>query len=160
MRDLIRHEGAAGFGTRLRRLCDRLDSQIEALYRAHGVTFDPRWSEVVAVLNERGGATVSELATLFGLSHAAVREQRIELLKEGLVRLKADRTDRRRQLLTLSAKGRRLAARLAPLWHDIALATDELLSANAPDLLTDLSRIEAALDGMAMIERVPRETHA
>ena len=35
MGDTIRQKGAAAFGTRLRRLSEQLDRQVEALYRAH-----------------------------------------------------------------------------------------------------------------------------
>ncbi len=154
MRDFIRQKGAAGFGTRLRRLSERLDHQVETLYRARGVAFEPRWYPLVAALGEGGQCSVGELATLLGISHAAVSQVRGELLDASLIHARTDRADKRRQLLALSPKGRRLAEKLAPLWRDIAAATDELLSLNAPHLLAELDRLDAALAGMAMVERV------
>jgi DNA-binding MarR family transcriptional regulator len=154
MADIIRQKGAAAFGTRLRRLSERLDREVEAIYRAHGVDFQPRWFPVVTALAQQGEASVGELAAMIGITHAAISQVRGELIAAGLIRTRQDRADKRRQLLTLSAKGQRYAGTLAPLWRAIAAATDGLLTDAAPSLLDHLGKIEAALDAQSMIERV------
>src|SRR6185312_16103004 len=133
MKDVIKPKGSAAFGTRLRRLSERLDRQIEMLYRANGVDFQPRWYPVITALIDESEASVGELASMIGITHPA---------------------DRRRQLLALSAKGRRYAETLTPLWRAIAAATDDLLAEVAPDLLRDLAELEAALDAEPMIDRI------
>src|ERR1700749_3152951 len=60
MTDIIREQGTAAFGTRLRRLSERLDRQVQALYRAHDVGFEPRWYPVVTMLHAHGGLSVGE----------------------------------------------------------------------------------------------------
>jgi DNA-binding MarR family transcriptional regulator len=164
MADLIQQKGSAAFGTRLRRLSERLDREVEAIYRARGVVFQPRWFPVVILLAEEGEASVGELAATIGITHAAISQVRSELVGAGLIRVKTDKTDKRRQLLTLSPKGWRYAEELTPLWLAIAGATEKLLAVTAPDLLTSLGRIETALDAQPMIRRIaiktaPRRTH-
>jgi DNA-binding MarR family transcriptional regulator len=162
--DFIRQKGAAAFGTRLRRLSERLDREVDAIYRAEGVEFQPRWFPVVAALSEIGEASVGELAARLGITHVAISQVRAELVAGGLIRAKADPTDKRRQLLALSAKGRRYAENLTPLWTSIAAATETLLTEAAPLLLAALGDIEVALDRKTMLERVtvhePRGKHA
>jgi DNA-binding MarR family transcriptional regulator len=154
MKDIIRAKGSAAFGTRLRRLSEKLDRQVEALYGARGVEFQPRWFPVIIALVEHREASVGELAAMLGITHAAVSQVRGELIAAGLIRVKADPADKRRQLLALSAKGARYAQNLAPLWLAIADATDDLLREAAPNLLIALNAVEAALEGHSMAERV------
>jgi MarR family transcriptional regulator, organic hydroperoxide resistance regulator len=154
MTDYVRQKGAAAFGTRLRRLSERLDRQVQALYRAHESGFQPRWFAVVGLLAERGTSSVGELANLLGITHAAVSQLRGELIAAGLVRTRPDPADKRRQLLELSPHGKRLVTRLRPLWRSIAAATDGLVAEAAPGLLDALARIEDALENRSIAERV------
>src|ERR1700759_1639015 len=85
MTDYVRQKGVAAFGTRLRRLSERLDRQVQALYRAHDSAFQPRWFALVVALRERGVLSVGELAALLGITHAAISQLRGELIKAGLV---------------------------------------------------------------------------
>jgi DNA-binding MarR family transcriptional regulator len=156
--DFVRQKGTAAFGTRLRRLSERLDREVEAIYRAHGVAFQPRWFPVISALAEEGEASVGELAAKLGITHVAISQVRGELIAQGLIRVKSDPADKRRQLLALSPKGRRYAEKLSPLWRTIAVATDALLASAAPNLLTALGKIEAALDAQSMIERLDVKT--
>ncbi len=154
MTDYVRQKGTAAFGTRLRRLSERLDRQVLAVYREHDSAFQPRWFAVVGALREKECLAVGELAALLGITHAAVSQLRGELIAAGLVRAKADPADARRQLLELSPNGRRAVARLEPLWSAIATATGQLVAGAAPRLLDDLGRLEAALDETELAERV------
>jgi DNA-binding MarR family transcriptional regulator len=154
MTDYIRAKGAAAFGTRLRRLSERLDREVQALYRAHDLTFQPRWFAIVSALAERDVLSVGELATLLGVTHAAISQLRGELIAAGLVRARSDPADGRRQLLELSTAGKRHVARLQPLWRAIAAATETLCAEAAPGLLDDLGRLEAALESRPMAQRV------
>jgi len=154
MTDYVRQKGTAAFGTRLRRLSDRLDRQVQSIYREHDSTFQPRWFAVVSALREKDVLAVGELAALLGITHAAVSQLRGELIAAGLVRAKTDPADGRRQLLELSPNGKRAVARLEPLWTAIAAATNELVSAASPGLLDELGRLETALEQESMPARV------
>lgn len=156
MKDAIQQRGSAAFGTRLRRLSERLDRQVEALYRAHDAGFETRWFPVVALLNEQGPLSVGELAALIGITHVAVSQVRRELVRYRLVRAKADPADRRRQIMALTAKGEALCRKLQPLWRAVAQATDVMLAEAAPDFLDRFSRVEAALERKSMDTRAAK----
>src|SRR5262245_35499547 len=154
MRDLAAEKGTAAFGTRLRRLSERLDRDVRALYRAHSIDFEPSWFPVFVALSEAGPMSVGELAERMGITHAAVSQIRGKLIKAGLVRVRADVSDARRQMLQLTERGQALVKRLKPLWAGVAQATDALCKQYAPQLLQQMSALEAALDERSLFERV------
>lgn len=154
MTDYVRSKGAAAFGTRLRRLSERLDRQVQALYREQDSSFQPRWFAIASALREHGVLSVGELAGLLGISHAGVSQLRRELIAADLIRARSDPKDARRQLLELSPHGKRAVTRLQPLWQAIAAATQALCAEAAPGLLNDLDAIEAALERQPMGTRV------
>lgn len=154
MPDYVRERGAAAFGTRLRRLSERLDRDVQAVYRERAVAFEPRWFAIVTALDAQGALTVGDLAERIGVSHAAVSQLRAELVAEGLVRTRPDEADQRRLWIELTPSGRRTVARLAPLWDAIAQATAALCADAAPHLLDELARLEAALDAQPLKSRI------
>jgi DNA-binding MarR family transcriptional regulator len=156
--DFIRTQAARAFGTRLRRLSERLDREVQELYRAAGERFEPRWFAVVAALRE-GPGTVGELAARIGVTHVAVSQVRSALIAEGLVRSVEDAVDLRRRQLQLTAQGEATIARLEPLWSALAEVTSELLATAAPALLQELDSLEAALGAEPLTSRV-RARHA
>lgn len=143
-----------GFGSRLRRLVDRLDRDVVALYRDAGLGFEPRWYAVFTSLLTGGPATVGELAQRLGVTHAAVSQVRSALIAEGLIESRADVADGRRSVLTVSAKGAALAVQLKPLWDAINNATAAILAEEAPALVEGLEAFTAALDRDALRDRV------
>ncbi|HEY0302007.1 MAG TPA: MarR family winged helix-turn-helix transcriptional regulator [Rhizomicrobium sp.] len=159
MTDYVHQKRFAAFGTRLRRLSERLDREVEAVYREHGVVFEPRWFAVVTVLDERGAVSVGELAAVLGVSHAAVSQVRGGLIDAGLVAGRADPDDRRRQILALTPKGRREIARLKPLWAAIAASVEALCAEAAPGLIDMFTRIEDAMAEKPVPHRVAELLH-
>jgi DNA-binding MarR family transcriptional regulator len=150
----IASQGLTAFGSRLRRLLERLDRDVQAIYCAAGERFEPRWYAVFAALRDNGPLTVGELAHRLGVTHAAVSQVRTSLDREGLIRSEPDPQDGRRQRLSLTRRGRATARRLAPLWAATAAAMGEMLAENAPTLLPDLDKLEHALDRHDLRARV------
>ena len=142
------------FGSRLRRLLERMDREVLAVYRAAGEQFEPRWYSVFAALRDEGPLTVGELSRRLGISHPAVSQIRVALEAEGLVRGAPDAQDGRRQVLSLTRRGRETAARLESLWSALAGVVGEILAEHAPTLPADLDALEAALDRRGLAERV------
>ena len=142
------------FGSRLRRLLDRMDREVLAVYRGAGERFEPRWYAVFAALRDEGPLTVGELSRRLGISHAAVSQIRAALEAEDLIRGAADPRDGRRQVLSLTARGQKTASRLAPLWSAIAAAVGEILAEHAPTLPADLDALERAIDQRGLATRV------
>ena len=130
-----------------------MDREVLAVYRAAGERFEPRWYAVFAALRDEGPLTVGELSHRLGISHAAVSQIRSALEAEGLIRGAADPWDGRRQVLSITARGRETAERLAPLWAAIAGAVGEILAEHAPTLPADLDALERAIERRGLAAR-------
>ena len=147
-------QDVTAFGARLRRLLERMDREVLAVYRGAGHRFEPRWYAVFAALRDDGPLTVGQLSRRLGISHAAVSQVRTALEAEGLIRGDGDPRDGRRHVLSLTNQGRETASRLAPLWSAIAAAVGGILAEHAPTLPSDLDALERALDQRGLPARV------
>ena len=154
--DFLSKQGASALGSRLRRLLDRLDRDMAATYRDAGVGFEARWYPVFVVLRDEGPLSVGALAARLGVTHAAVSQVRAALEAKGLIGAEPDPADGRRQLLSLTARGRAVDGRLQPLWAAVAAAAVQLLDEGAPALMADLDGLDRALDRCGLKARVDR----
>jgi DNA-binding MarR family transcriptional regulator len=89
----------------------------ESLHDLYAGPFDLAVTEwrVMAALGRFAPLTASEVGKRIVMDKVAVSRAVAGLLKRGLVERGADRTDRRRALLRLSARGRAMHARIVPL---------------------------------------------
>jgi len=154
--DFTRRKGTGAFGTRLRRLSERLDRDVARLYADFGVDFEPRWYPVVALLKEKQPLSVTEIAQELGLTHPAVSQVTRTLLEEGLIKATLDKKDERKKLLSLTKKAETRIEELTPLWRAIIEATDEIISTEVPGLLILLTELDEALDKESLGERVQK----
>jgi DNA-binding MarR family transcriptional regulator len=124
---------------RLSILSNRVSRAIAARYaKAFDLTI-PEW-RIIAVLGRRPGLTAKEIAEATEMDKVAVSRAVAKLTVAKRVAARADREDARRQILSLTAQGESVHARIAP----IALASEQRL-------LTSLSarereQLDALLD--------------
>lgn len=124
---------------RLSILSNRVSRAIAARYAE---TFDltiPEW-RIIAVLGRRPGLTAKEIAEATEMDKVAVSRAVSKLVDSKRVAARADREDARRQILSLTAQGESVHARIAP----IALASEQKLlsSLNA----RERNQLDALLD--------------
>lgn len=110
---------------RLSILSNRVSRAIATRYaKTFGLTI-PEW-RIIAVLGRRPGLTAKEVAEATEMDKVAVSRAVARLVEAKRVAARADAQDARRQILSLTAQGESVHARIAP----IALAAEEkLLSA-------------------------------
>jgi len=152
--NFARKQGAGAFGTRLRRLSERLDRSVANVYEELGVTFSPRWFPVVRLLATEGPKGITELAKDIGLSHVAISQVSKALIANEICDRSTDPNDQRRNVLRLTPKGKRLTKKLEPVWGAVQDATEDLLGSAAPSFLEGLNNLDAALDQRDMKDRI------
>jgi DNA-binding MarR family transcriptional regulator len=86
---------------------------INARLRPYGVDYT-RW-RVLAVLQEHSGATMGRLADLTSVDRTTLTRTLGLMEKAGLVARRERKNDRRSLAISLTAKGRRMFARILPL---------------------------------------------
>lgn len=151
--DFSKGNGAAAIGARLRRLSERIDRDAARLYQESGEAFEQRWYGVVQLLSRQDALSVGDLSAALGVSHASISQIRDGLAKAGLIAWEIDAKNARLRRLRLTPKGRDLAARLAPLWAALNAAAIDL-NDEAADALAAIERLEAALAGTSLYDRV------
>jgi DNA-binding MarR family transcriptional regulator/ribosomal protein S18 acetylase RimI-like enzyme len=152
--DLIKSLGEMALGSRLKRLTKRMDADISRIYEELGMDFNARWFPVVYQLARRSPLSVTELAELLGFSHTAIANFSRELIKQGWLVSESDPIDKRRRLLRLSEEGEAKVAVLVPIWEEIRIVVDDLVSSAEPNILEAVSGLEAQLDQAEMYTRL------
>ena len=102
--------------------------QISRLYDSHLEPAGLRITQflTLAALNELGSAAVNALAERLDIERTAMGKMVGFLERNGLVRMQASPTDGRSRLVELTAAGRRLYDKAAPLWHDAQREFEQL----------------------------------
>ncbi|MGE0740341.1 MAG: MarR family winged helix-turn-helix transcriptional regulator [Hyphomonadaceae bacterium] len=99
---------------RLSILSNRVSRAIAARYaRAFDLSI-PEW-RIIAVLGRRPGLTAKDIAEATEMDKVAVSRAVARLVAAKRVQAKADAYDARRQMLSLTAQGESVHARIAPL---------------------------------------------
>jgi len=145
--------GSLALGSRLKRLSERLGQEVAEVYASAGAEFEPKWFPVFRLLAERQVASVTDIAALVGITHPAVNQFAQELTKAGLITSAADKADGRKRLLSLSAKGKRVAAQLQPVWQALHCSISELFQESDLNLLNAILATERALDRGSLLSR-------
>ena len=152
--DLIRQLGVLAFGSRLRRLNERLSKDVSRIYRDQGIGFEVRWFPVFYLLTLESELSITGIALVLQYTHPAINQIAGEMDRAGLIVSTRDKNDERRRLLSLSKKGRSLIPDLKPLWADIVDATKEILSMSGIDFVAAIDKVEEALDQRQLYDRI------
>ncbi|MDC0722172.1 MarR family winged helix-turn-helix transcriptional regulator [Nannocystis bainbridge] len=150
--DFTREGGSTMIGARLRRLSERIDGDAGRIYAESGIAFEQRWMAPMRLLSLHGPLSVREIAAALGISHASVSQARLSLHKARLISWTTDPTDARSRKLHLTASGRRMVERLAPIWSALMAAAIEL-DAEAEGTVAALERLDRALQRSSLYDR-------
>ncbi|MFC7049597.1 bifunctional helix-turn-helix transcriptional regulator/GNAT family N-acetyltransferase [Emcibacter nanhaiensis] len=146
-----------GLGTRLKRLYERLATDMEKIYAESGIDFRVRYFPVIYPLaQEEEGQTIAELAQLCGLSHSAISQIVKQLHGRKLLDMETGE-DARSRVVRLSGEGRKLVEQLEPLWGAAERAIIGVRQECEVDILQALAEVELALDRRSLYQRVMEE---
>ncbi|MBX9669223.1 MAG: bifunctional helix-turn-helix transcriptional regulator/GNAT family N-acetyltransferase [Candidatus Obscuribacterales bacterium] len=153
MDDYLDRLGSLALGSRLKRMSERLGQEVAQIYTKAGIDFEPKWFPVFRLLAEHQVASVTDVASLVGITHPAVNQVAQELSKAGLITSASDKADGRKRLLSLSPKGMRLAAQLEPVWQAVHCAISDLFEEADMSLLNAVATAESAMDRKGLLAR-------
>jgi MarR family transcriptional regulator, organic hydroperoxide resistance regulator len=159
-RDFLAAQGSRAFGTRLRRLYETLNQGVATAYAQAGVDFEPRWFGLMSLVLAQEEVDIGTAAAALGQSHVAVVQVANALESRGLIRRVAPKADRRSRVLRMTAKGKALCEKLAPLWDAVAAATQSLLDEAAPHFLKELDALDWALARTPLSDRIKHRSRS
>ena len=144
--------GSLLLGSRLRKVSEALYAGVDDVYRGAGIDLPSRCFPILLLLRAHGSLGISELAEKLGQTHPAVSQMSRKLLRHRVVKESPDPEDDRRRLLSLSAHGRSVMARLEPVWKAIVAAVADLESHHP--LSQHLTAVDQALEAHGFAARI------
>ena len=156
MRDVLSEKGDLFLGSRMKRLAERMQADATKIFEAsgHGKML-PAFNTVLAALDSNGEATISQLVELIGISQPAITRTVSGMVDSGLVALRADPSDQRVKIVSLTEKGVRLVAHLkSTAWPQIERAARSITRELSGGFLGQLSEVERRLESRPLNERI------
>lgn len=154
--DFYSRIGPVALGSRLRRLADRITAESEDIYALYETDLDPRWFPVFFMLQEKGSASVSELAADIGQTHAAVSQIVAAMIKAGVATREKSPDDARVTLVSLTAAGSNKGQKLALQCRDMGVVMEAMLPSGGRALWAELDALEYRLDEETLSSRIGR----
>lgn len=156
--DVLADLGPIFFGSRLKRLGERMQSGAARVIADAGLPVQPSHMPLLTAL-DRGAMTVGELVEAVGSSQPGVTRGAGQLVALGLVRSEPGE-DRRQRTLSLTAAGQAAMARTKLLiWPRVEAAVDALCAGLSGSLFDQIRGLEAALAAAPLDARVAKLSH-
>lgn len=152
--DFFNQTGKLAIGSRLRMLTDKITADAAAIYQMFGVDLKPKWFPVFFVLSRGEAKTITSIAKEIGHSHPSVSNIIKEMVAKGLVKEAKDKQDGRRNMVMLSAKGKRMFDSFARQSIDVTAAVEQILQQTRNDLWKAIEEWEDLLADKSLLERV------
>lgn len=155
--DFVKDRGYLTLGSRLKRLGERLQGEVQELARSEGVDLPPGLFPTIGALDLAGSLTIGELAEALGISQPGATRNVEKLAKLGLVGSVRGTADRRIKAVTLTDRGEALVlATKNDLWPRVESGVAEICDGLEGPLLEILAGIERALDEKPLHARAAR----
>ncbi|WP_288901323.1 MarR family transcriptional regulator [uncultured Sneathiella sp.] len=153
--DFVRRKGYLTLGTRLKRIGDRLQADVQQLFDAEEIPVQTAHCPLLAALDDLGPLTVGDLAEALGVSQPGITRTVGQLAKQGVVRVARGRKDQRTKVVTLTEQGRMLVQRgERDVWPLIDACLAELCDNRQAPLLDQLDTLENALKDQSLFQRI------
>lgn len=142
-----------GLGTLLRHLVELLDGDVETVYRDRGLDCRSRFTPIIRHLAREGPSSIREISLASGLTHSAISQTVLEMLKKGLVASRRG-ADARERIIAFTPEGEALLPELQQVWAGIWAAADDLSEDVGQSLPHILKQAIAAVSRRSFRDRI------
>lgn len=149
--------GKLAIGSRLRLLSEKITEDAARIFRLYNIDMQPKWFPVFYVLSNEGAKTVTAIAKEIGHSHPSVSKIITEMAKKGYVKEKNDKADGRRNMVSLSPKGKEIIEKIQDQYKDVNSAVEELSADTRNDLWKAIGEWEFLLEQKSLLRRVQEQ---
>lgn len=158
--DFFHQTGKLAIGSRLRMLTDKVTADAAAIYAMFGVDLKPKWFPVFFLLSRNKQQTVTAIAREIGHSHPSVSKMIQEMSTKGLVETTRDADDARRNVVRLTAQGKKISDSLMQQCIDVTAAIERISRQTQNDLWLAIEEWETLLEEKSLLQRVRDERKA
>ncbi len=152
--DFFEETGKVAIGSRLRMLTDKVTEDAAQIYKLYHIDMQPKWFPVFYALTREQEKTITELAKAIGHSHPSVSKIISEMLKKGYVKEGKDKTDGRRNVISLSKRGIKISEELKEQLIDVNAAIEEISAQAQHKLWEAIGEWEFLLEQKSLLRRV------
>ncbi|MDQ1138671.1 bifunctional helix-turn-helix transcriptional regulator/GNAT family N-acetyltransferase [Pedobacter agri] len=146
--------GKVAIGSRLRMLTDKVTEDAAKIYQLYEIDVQPKWFPIFYSLSKGEEITITELAKNIGHSHPSVSKMIGEMLKKGYVAEHKDKLDGRRNVISLSSKGKEIYSKIDNQLIDVAAAIEDLSAQTQNKLWEAIEEWEFLLEQKTLLRRV------
>ena len=152
--DLIAENGYLFLGSRLKRLAEQMQGDVQHVSQRAGLAIPPGKYPLLAILSEQGSQTVGELARALGSSQPVTTRSIMKLVDLDLVQVDRSDADGRSRIVSLTAAGARAIDRSrATVWPHVEAAVRQVVEGLSGPLLDQIAEIERALAERPLADR-------
>lgn len=147
MTDIVRERSHLFLGSRLKRLGERMQSEVVRIVEAAGLPIQPAQYPLLAALDRDGPMAVGDLVRATGISQPGVTRSLLRLAEMGYVVADRSHPDQRRKTVALTEVGSAAVAQSKrEVWPKVEAAVVELCQGLSGSLLDQLNAVEDALN--------------
>lgn len=154
--DFFTQTGKMAIGSRLRLLTDKITADAAAIYQLYNIGLQPKWFPVFHTLAQ-GNFTITEIAQQIGHSHPSVSKIVTEMSKSGFITEKKDKEDGRKNVVSLSKKGRELSEKIKDQYADVTGAVEAISKEAQHDLWKAIEEWEFLLNRKSLFQYVQEQ---
>ena len=159
--DLVRDFGYLTLGSRLKRIGERMQADVQRLTAARGVELHGALWTMLGAIDRDGPLTVGELAQSLGIAQPGVTRSLTQLEARGLVRSLRSDTDQRVKRVALTEQGQTLVDHAKrEIWPLVTHAVADICDGLDGPILEQLALIEDALARQPLDQRAKPEDGA
>ncbi|TRY33182.1 bifunctional helix-turn-helix transcriptional regulator/GNAT family N-acetyltransferase [Aliiglaciecola sp. M165] len=151
--DFLDELGELALGSRLKRVSEKMLADAAKVYEHFGMAIQPKWFTLLALLDKKHTVSVVEASEYLGLSQPALSQFCRQLSAKELINVAADKSDSRKKVIQLSAKGRVQVQVMKPIWSAVNLAAIELSEQSNNQFYQALLLFEASLAEKSLLQR-------
>jgi len=144
----------AFLGYRSGHLLEILSDQGDSYLKSAGLSFPARANLTIMLIDERENISIADITNELKQPHQLVAQRVTLLIERGLVKKFADPEDGRRNILTLTKKGKHEVAILRECLEDAICAFEELYAEIGADLNAIIQKAIGALLDVPLESRV------
>ncbi len=152
--DLIADRGYLFLGSRLKRLAEQIQADVNRVSERVGLVIPPGKTALLAILMDRGPQTVTALARSLGLSQPVTTRSIGQLVELDLVRVDRTDSDGRTRMISLTSSGEAAIERARELvWPSVEAAVRQIGEALSGSFLDQIGGFEKALAKQSLADR-------
>ncbi len=154
MEDSLQQYGELGLGSRFKRLSEYMMKEIQLVYNAHHIDFDPYLFPIFRVIIDKELATTTDIQEALQYTQPAITQALKKLMDKQLVAYKTDQTDKRKKIFRLTSKGKEIHQTMLPLWKVIDEQVKWLTEGTSISLTSHLTHLENQLKDKSLSQRI------